>query len=127
MQHLLIVRGLPGSGKSTLAKSLGRMHFEADMFMVDEEGNYSYDHTRLKECHDKCFNAVKAALEEGHDVVVANTFSRLWEMERYFKLPFPKNVVVCEGKYGNVHNVPADKIAQIKSRWQKVFKVPAYE
>ena len=44
---LFILRGLPGSGKTTLAKSIGAVHFEADMYFM--EGNeYKFDVTKLK-------------------------------------------------------------------------------
>jgi predicted kinase len=118
MTHLLIVRGLPGSGKSTLAKSLGRVHAEADMFMLDAKGEYAFDADKLGECHAKCLAYVKAALEAGNDVVVANTFSRRWEVMPYIELGFPFSVVICEGRYANVHNVPEDKIEAMARRWE---------
>jgi len=46
MSYLVIIRGLPGSGKSTFAKKFvekGFKHYEADMWMVDKDGNYSFD------------------------------------------------------------------------------------
>ena len=58
---LYIARGLPSSGKSTFAKTLGGTHFEADMFfMVD--GEYKFDHTKLKEAHEWCRNGVNTAM-----------------------------------------------------------------
>jgi energy-coupling factor transporter ATP-binding protein EcfA2 len=42
MKELLLLRGCSGSGKSTLAKSLGGVHYEADMFFV-EDGEYRFD------------------------------------------------------------------------------------
>lgn len=118
MPHLLIIRGLPGSGKSTLAKSLGRIHAEADMFMIDSSGNYAFDASKLQECHDKCLAYVKAELEAGNDVVVANTFSRRWEVMPYIELGFPFSVVICEGRYGSIHNVPQAKIDAMAARWE---------
>ena len=41
MKELILLRGLPGSGKSTLAKAIGGVHFEADMYFEDENGNLS--------------------------------------------------------------------------------------
>ena len=32
---LTVIRGLPGSGKSTLAKTIDALHYEADMFFID--------------------------------------------------------------------------------------------
>jgi tRNA uridine 5-carbamoylmethylation protein Kti12 len=45
MKTLILLRGLPGSGKTTLAKSLvtkDYCHKEADMYFVDEFGNYKF-------------------------------------------------------------------------------------
>ena len=56
---LFIVRGLPGSGKTTLAKSLGSVHFEADMYFM--EGNeYKFDITKIKKAHEWCQNTLLA-------------------------------------------------------------------
>ena len=43
-----LCRGIPGSGKSTLAKVLvasgyAQLHFEADQFFTDKDGNYNWD------------------------------------------------------------------------------------
>ena len=57
---LYIVRGIPGSGKSTFAKTLGGQHFEADMYFIDESGNYKFDITEIKLAHEWCQGMVKA-------------------------------------------------------------------
>ena len=43
---LYIIRGIPGSGKSSLAKSLGGKHVEADMYHLDENGNYKTEYEK---------------------------------------------------------------------------------
>lgn len=118
MPHLLIIRGLPGSGKSTLAASLGRAHFEADMFMVDEKGDYNFQPEKLTEAHSWCLEQCRLALIAGNNVVVSNTFTRRWEVMPYINLGYPFSVVVCEGRYGSIHGVPADKIAEMAQRWE---------
>ena len=45
---LYIIRGIPGSGKSSLAKSLGGKHVEADMYHLDENGNYNWKPVDVK-------------------------------------------------------------------------------
>jgi predicted ABC-type ATPase len=85
MKRLFIIRGLPGSGKSTLAIVLAPMHsVAADDFMVDSQGNYLHDHTRLKECHAKCLaRAIEWMTNHIASVAVHNTFSKRWEMAPY--------------------------------------------
>ena len=56
MKMLHIIRGIPGSGKSTMARKLApNAAFEADAYMVDQQGNYAFDPSRLGEVHQKCY------------------------------------------------------------------------
>lgn len=56
-------------------------------------------------------------------IVVSNTFTQEWEMEPYFKLAkeygYTVFSIVVENRHGgtNVHNVPEDKIEQMKKRF----------
>ena len=121
---LLILRGLPGSGKTTLAKKIKEQmdfeHYEADMFFEDSEtGEYKFDREKLSEAHEWCFNKVKEALEAGKNVIVANTFSRKWEYEKYLDLPYEDILIyTCEGNYENIHNVPQEAIDKMRERWE---------
>ena len=45
MKELFLLRGLPGSGKSTLAKSIGGVHYEADMFFIKDDYIYNRSFT----------------------------------------------------------------------------------
>ena len=76
MKELILLRGLPGSGKSTLATAIGGVHFEADMYFVDDNGNYNFEPARIKDAHAWCQNKVKLSMESGVDkIVVSNTFT----------------------------------------------------
>ena len=122
-QCLTLIRGLPGSGKSTLARSMEAIHIEADMYFVNDQGNYNFDAKQLKSAHQWCLAQTKFQLEGGHDVVVSNTFVRYWEIKPYVKLAkiqgIKLNVICCVGDFGCVHGVATDILASMKSKWQK--------
>lgn len=128
MKQLILLRGLPGSGKSTFAKSLNAAHFEADMFFIDKEGNYNFDATHLKYAHEWCQDLVWMAMAKSYPlIVVSNTFTQEWEMDAYFKMAeeFGYQVVclIVENRHGGVneHGVPADKLEQMKNRFEIVL------
>lgn len=128
MKKLFLLRGLPGSGKSTLARSLSDSltgHIEADMyFMVD--GKYEFDPTALRRAHEWCQNQVEQWMgPHGLDeIIVSNTFTQEWEMEAYYKLAekygYRVYSIIVENRHGGVneHGVPADKLEQMKNRFE---------
>lgn len=124
MKTLYLVRGIPGSGKSTFARSLGfKHHFEADMFFLDERGNYKFDASKIKKAHEWCQSKFLAALSSGENIVVSNTFIRKWEMEFYKQKAeeFGYKVIVktMTGNYENIHGVPSWKIEQMKNNFEE--------
>jgi predicted kinase len=121
---LYIVRGIPGSGKSTFAKTLGGQHYEADMFFIDEEGNYKFDVTKIKDAHQWCQSIVKTdMILEYPKIIVSNTSTQEWEMEPYFTLAkeygYTVFTIVVENRHGGVnqHGVPEDKLEQMRNRF----------
>ena len=118
--EVVIIRGLPGSGKSTLAKSMvDYLHFEADMYL-EINGEYVYDASKIKQAHDWCVDLAKNALEKGANVVISNTFVKLWEIQRYIELGFPYKILELQGKWPNIHGVPIEMIDIMASRWEKL-------
>ena len=118
--EIVIIRGLPGSGKSTLAKSMvDYLHFEADMYL-EINGEYVYDASKIKQAHDWCVDLAKNALEKGANVVISNTFVKLWEIQRYIELGFPYKILELQGKWPNIHGVPIEMIDIMASRWEKL-------
>lgn len=126
-QKVFIICGLPGAGKTTLAKKLlseGRIHdfFEADMWMINQRGEYSFKPSKLKFCHQSCFNAFYDSLSEGKSVAVSNTNLEKWEAERYIlcaKLAGAEIEIIHipnEVNYGSVHGVPEDKVEKMRER-----------
>ena len=122
---LYIIRGLPGSGKTTLARKLvahGR-HFEADMFMVDDSGQYMFQPEKLSHCHRSCKQHTEAAMSmEAADVAVSNTFSQMWEYQDYLDLAdrygYAVQVVECSGSWDSEHSVPSSVIERMRDRWE---------
>jgi len=115
-----MLRGLPGSGKSTLARQMvGYRHFEADMFL-EIDGVYRYDAAKVRSAHDWCLASTKKALVEGHDVVVSNTFVKLWELHRYVELGFKFQIFELNLNWPNIHGVSEDKIKIMAEAWQEL-------
>mgnify|MGYP002769528412 FL=1 len=104
MNTLYIVRGLPGSGKSQFARKLvskSEFVFEANKYMLDENGNYKYQASKLAFCHNKCFDNVKYAMIYGvNKIVVANTFIRKNDYNRYInlanKFQYDVRIITCK-------------------------------
>lgn len=134
MKSLTLIRGLPGSGKSTLAKSLcyddttkwGK-HLEADMFFVDRVTNeYKFDPTKIKAAHEWCQKTVDISLGYNFEVFVSNTFTTLKELRPYFLLAkkhgIIPQVILCQGNYGSIHDVPEETLQKMKARFQYDIK-----
>ncbi len=118
---LRLIRGLPGSGKTTLAKQYHCLHLEADMYFI-KNGQYNFDKHKLQNAHQWCLLQTEIALKNNMDVVVSNTFTQLWELERYIKLAIHYNIkyqiIEATGSYPNDHNIPEEKLTQLKAKWQ---------
>lgn len=125
MKELILFRGLPGSGKSSLAETLCETVISADQFFEDEEGNYNFDFTKLKDAHADCLLRTRGCMHLETPVIgVANTFTQEWEMEPYFKLAqelgYRIHTIVVENRHGgtNVHQVPEESIKRMESRFE---------
>lgn len=133
MRRLYLVRGLPGSGKSTFAKRLlttrshDTVHYEADDYFVGEDGEYRFDPKKLPMAHQRCFENTLIALSQGFDVVVSNTFTQLWEMDKYLDISTVNDVEVeiwvfaMTESFGSIHGVPEDTLKKMRDRWQPLF------
>ena len=122
INKLMLIRGLPGSGKSHFASfNSDRIHLEADMFFMND-GNYEFDPSRIKEAHEWCQKSAKIFLNNGKNVVISNTFTRIWEMQPYFDMVRDLNIKCCVYRmmtqYNNIHNVPPEMIERMRVRFE---------
>jgi predicted kinase len=124
MKELILLRGLPGSGKSTLAKIIGGKHFEADMYFI-KDGEYKFKADELKRAHNWCAIQTQIAMVDDEPIViVSNTFTQEWEMKIYYELAelhgYRVHSIIMENRHEgiNEHNVPVDKLEQMKNRFE---------
>lgn len=126
---LILIRGLSGSGKTTYAKKLmaedpNLSHYEADMYFHDNEGKYVFNPKLLPKAHAWCKNQTEKDLRNGKSVIVSNTFTQRWEIAPYIELgkQYGATVIIkkATGTYKNVHGVPDDAVAKMKTRWEDV-------
>jgi predicted kinase len=131
-QFLILLRGLPGSGKSTLGNVILQLPnnnpqevLSADDFFVNNEGEYIFDGTKLKEAHNYCqFRCSERMRQQIVRIVVANTFTEDWEMKPYFEMAerynYRVHTLIVENRHEseNVHEVPEDKLQKMKDRFE---------
>jgi predicted kinase len=129
---LILVRGLPGSGKTTLShiilqlpSNLEQEVLSADDFFENEDGEYNFDVSKIKEAHNYCqFRCSERMRQEKSRIVVANTFTQEWEMEVYFDMAkrynYRVHTIIVENRHGsqNTHGVTEDKLKQMKDRFE---------
>lgn len=139
MNTLYLIRGLPGSGKSTLASRLTpfsgteySLAFEADDYFLNENGEYNFDPSKLREAHEDCQERVENAMSRADPddpsyiftIAVANTFSQQWEIDPYLELAegygYKVFIIECQNDFGSVHGVPDDKITAMRERWEHI-------
>ncbi len=130
MRDLILIRGLPGSGKSTFAQRLlqsyldqgvDAVHFEADQFFVNEEGEYVWDGMKIGEAHAWCQSKTFQALENDKTVIVSNTFTVKKELQVYFDMIHQHGqnptVLVMQSNFGSVHGVPDAVLMNMRKRF----------
>ena len=126
IMQLILVRGLPGAGKSTHARIIANEIFrcarvEADMYFI-KDGEYVFDPTKLGDAHAWCLNNTRELLSDGVSVIVSNTFTTKKELKPYFDLAkdlkIKPQVILCQGNYKSVHNVPEETIEKMRKRFE---------
>jgi NEDD4-binding protein 2 len=133
MRTIILLRGLPGSGKSTFANYMFSNNiFEADQYFYDENGlNYNFDASKLHLAHKWCQLRVEHAMEDNlksdgvyfSEIVVSNTSTTEKELEPYLELAkkYDYQIIslIVENRHGSksIHNVPDEKLEQMKNRF----------
>lgn len=110
---LYIIRGLPGAGKSTIGAALcGDIGVvSADDYFIGDNYEYHFNKNKLNEAHEYCYNTIKGCMcNDITPIAVANTFTKLDYMRRYYDLAAEHgyNVIELTVKSGfkSVHGVP---------------------
>ena len=114
------------------------MAVAADDFFMDEEGSYKFDLTRLPEVHEECQETVHRRMHDGYSVIVVhNTFSQRWEMEKYIRMArdnkyklvvvdlFNAGLSIDELVARGTHDVPYAAIHAMWERWQHDWRTDA--
>lgn len=136
MSKLFIIRGIPGSGKSTTAAHLKShlikfgytendiVHAEADMYFMDEAGNYNFDASKLGIAHEICFNTIETALKENKVAIVSNTFVDAKSVEKYIKLAnkYDAELTIYRRatEFNSIHNVPKAAIDRMRENFADI-------
>lgn len=131
MKTCVLVRGVSGAGKSTFVKNIVHHQYfvETDMYFIDDNGNYNFDASKLKQAHDWCRFQVEETMKDADDIVVSNTFTTEWEMKPYLDLAekygYTVFTVVVENRHGNkdIHNVPEETRQKQAERLSKSIKL----
>ena len=132
---LIIVRGVSGSGKSTFADFLATGSFvvgidakkiisEAKVFEADQwfiDNDEPWNPRFLHPAHQWCQAEVRKSLQDGYITVVSNTTTTVKELDPYVKIAKSLDVqyfiIIADGDYNNVHDVPPDKVAKQASKF----------
>jgi predicted kinase len=124
---LYLIRGLPGAGKTAFVKNLaqeGDIVVAADDFMLDKDGDYKFDASRLDEVHDSCARKVSEAMEKRTSrIFVHNTMTENWEVEQYTALAKQHSYrifsVIVENRHehSNLHGTPEETLNAMRKRF----------
>ncbi|MDF1685029.1 MAG: hypothetical protein P1U36_10300 [Legionellaceae bacterium] len=141
---VIIMRGCPGSGKSTASQALinylsatevmpasSMSKCSADDYMVNEDGAYEYDGSKIGSVHKLCKEKFMTSLAEKNNlIIVDNTSIKLFEFKNYALEARKQGYEVyqweLELRFDNIHGVPLDKLEQMQKDY-KTSTLPTFE
>lgn len=134
--RLILIRGQHNSGKTELAKyfckvALGSMfHLETDMYLTDVNGVRVFDKEKIPAAHSWCRKNIGILLNSGYSVVVANNFTRNWEVQQYVDLAVARNlpyaVLKTTATYPNVKKHPTTLLKTQAEKYEPYEKATRY-
>ena len=102
---------------------VGYEHYEADQYF-ECSGVYCFNAAEVPKAHAWCLDRAKDSMARGVRCVVANTFTRRWELQPYLDAAqtagFHVRLVEARGDWKNCHGVPDDAIERMRARWELV-------
>ena len=83
--ELVLIRGLPGSGRRPWRACLRWLatNTTKPTTTLERDGAYRFDPAELPKAHAWCLDHAMGSISRGARCVVANTFTRRWEMQPY--------------------------------------------
>ena len=129
--NLILITGPSGAGKSTHARRLMeersiRYNFEADQWMVDEQGNYCFDPKKLYYCHKQCQKYTESTMRLKQDVIISNTTLTKKEAKPYAvlakKYDYNVEIIHLRTQFQNLHGVTEEKVKQMQNK-RELFKL----
>lgn len=127
------IRGLPGAGKSTLAVDLidimdmaniAATHIEADHWMVNENGEYKFDASKLDVVHENCRAEYLKAMSAKTPYIIVSNVSRAakdvdWYQEEATKRGYEFVSLIVENRGGrkSIHDVPDKSIENMRRKF----------
>ena len=117
-----LVRGCPGTGKTTFCSYAfpGMFHIENDMWHM-HDGKYDFDVRNQNKAISWCLDMCRNALNQGMDVVVSNTFTKIGYIEAYKRIASEYEaefkVFRMRGEYENIHHVPENVLKNMKEKF----------
>lgn len=131
MKTFILIAGQSGIGKSTLAealilywwhsKGIEAHSFEADDWMLGNNGEYKFDAKKLHYCHKACLDACEEMMKNDAPVVIqSNTNIYKKHRQPYYDLARKygykiQEIIVRGDGFENQHGVPAEKVAEMKA------------
>lgn len=136
IKNIIILRGVSGGGRSTLAYFLvnnsksDAIYYEADMFTMNEQGQYEFKPEKLGYCHNKCVSSVESSMvAEVELIIVSNTSTKERDFKAYIDLAnkhgYKVTSLVVENRHGNkdCHNVPEETLKRQEEAIKQSLKL----